>query len=125
MFLQYKIRRHKRPGAYYSNTTATFHALLIGDLVFKLNPGPTGNRIPVIVSSRSDHQHKAQLTRPSRNPGNLININCSNRSSLSGYHKQPMTLCTFNARSVKNKSADILDYVCDCKAIFLRSLRPG
>ena len=68
--------------------------------MFKLNPGPTGNRIPAIVSSRSDHQHKAQLTRPSRNPGNFININCSTRSSLSGYHKQPMTLCTFNVRSV-------------------------
>ena len=27
-----------------------------------------------------------------------------------------MTLCTFNARSVKNKSAVILDYICDCKA---------
>ena len=113
---QYKIKRHKRPCAYYSNTTATFHALLIGDLVFKLNPGPTGERIPVIVSSRSDHQHRAQLTRPSRNPGNLININCSTGSSLSVYHKQPMTLCTFNARSVKNKSAEILDYICDCKA---------
>ena len=47
------------------------------------------------------------------NPGNLININCSTR--LNGHH-HPMTLCTFNARSVKNKSADIVDYVCDCKA---------
>ena len=27
-----------------------------------------------------------------------------------------MTLCTFSARSVKNKSAAILDYICDCKA---------
>ena len=27
-----------------------------------------------------------------------------------------MSLCTFNARSVKNKSAVILDYICDCKA---------
>ena len=110
---QRKIRRHKRPCAYYSNTTATFHALLIGDLVFKLNPGPTGNCIPVVVSTRSDHRHIAQLSRPSRNPGNLININCSTR--LNG-HYQPMTSCTFNACSVKNKSADIVDYVCECKA---------
>ena len=110
---QRKIRRHKRPCAYYSNTTVTFHALLIGDLVFKLNPGPTGNCIPVVVSTRSDHRHIAQLSRPSRNPGNLININCSTR--LNG-HYHPMTLCTFNARSVKNKSADIVDYFCDCKA---------
>lgn len=35
-----RIRRYKRPCAYYSNSTATFRPLLIGDLVFKLNPGP-------------------------------------------------------------------------------------
>lgn len=27
-----------------------------------------------------------------------------------------MTLCKFNTRLVKNKNADIVDYVCDCKA---------
>ena len=110
---QRRIRRYKRPCAYYSNTTATFHALIIGDLVFKFNPGPTGDCIPLVVSTRSDHRHIAQLSRPSRNPGNLININCSTR--LNGC-QHPMTLCTFNARSVKNKSADIVDYICDCKA---------
>ena len=111
-----KIRRHGRPRAYYSKTTATFHDLLIGDLVFKLNPGPTGERMPVIVSTRSDYRHIAQSTMPSRNAGNLININCSAGLSLNGYYNHPMTLCTFNARSVKNKSAAILDYICDCKA---------
>ena len=30
----------KRPCSYYSNSSATFHCLLV-DLVFKLNPGPT------------------------------------------------------------------------------------
>ena len=88
---------------------------LIGDLVFKLNPGPTGERIPVIVSTRSDYRHIAQLTMPSCNAGNLININCSAGLSLNGYYNHPLTLCTFNARSVKNKSAAILDYISDCK----------
>lgn len=74
---QRKIRGHKRPCAYYSNPTATFHALLVGDLVFKLNPGPTVNCVPAVVWTRSDHQQIAQLSRPSRNLGNLININCS------------------------------------------------
>lgn len=74
---QRKIRRHKRPCAYYSNPTATFHALLVGDLVFKLNPGPTVNCILAVVSTRSDHQQIAQLSRPSHDLGNLININCS------------------------------------------------
>ena len=27
-----------------------------------------------------------------------------------------MSFCTLNALSVKNKSADLLDYICDCKA---------
>ena len=74
---QRKIRGHKRPCAYYSNPTATFHALLVGDLVFKLNPGPTVNCVPAVVSTRRDHQQIAQLSRPSRNLGNLINISCS------------------------------------------------
>ena len=81
--------------------------------MFKLNPGPTGNCIPVVVSTRSDHRHIAQLSRPSRNPGNLINISFPTR--LNGHHHQ-MTLCTFNACSVKNKSAEIVDYIYDCKA---------
>ena len=46
-------KRHKRLCIYYSGSSATFHPLLIGDLVFKLNPGPTGiMRIPAIVSLR-------------------------------------------------------------------------
>ena len=43
-----------RPCAYYANSVATFHIVLdVGDLVFKLNPGSTGNaHITSIVSSR-------------------------------------------------------------------------
>lgn len=47
-----KIRRHRRPCVYYNNTMAAFRVLLVGDLVFKLNPGP-------IVSVRRNY-------RPSR-----------------------------------------------------------
>ena len=36
-----RSRRSKSPWAYYANSTATFHPLLEGDLVFKLNPGPS------------------------------------------------------------------------------------
>ena len=36
--LKIKLRRHKRPRAYYANSNATFHLILdVGDLVFKLN----------------------------------------------------------------------------------------
>ena len=109
---RFRIRRLRCPCALYSNTTATFHALLIGDLVFKLNPvpGPVGERIPVIVSTRSGHKHRAQSTTSLRN---VININCSAGSPLNGHFKHPMSFCTLNARSVKNNSADLLDYICD------------
>lgn len=40
-----KIRRYKCPCVYYNNSTAVFHAELVGDLVFKLNPGPTSSII--------------------------------------------------------------------------------
>ena len=43
VFLHGKIKRTKRPCAYYSNSSATFHCTLEGDLVFKLNPGPVNN----------------------------------------------------------------------------------
>jgi len=35
-----KLKRCKHPCLYYSNSSATFHCVLEGDLVFKLNPGP-------------------------------------------------------------------------------------
>lgn len=35
-----RIKRHRRPCAYYSSTNASFHVPPMGDLVFKLNPGP-------------------------------------------------------------------------------------
>ena len=53
------IKRHKRPCIYYSGSSGTFHPLLIGDLVFKLNPSPTRIiRIAAIVSSRNDDVNK-------------------------------------------------------------------
>ena len=65
-----KNRRHKRPCTYYSNSTATFHLLLQGDLVFKLNPGPEEYQISSIVSSRlNTHQHMS--TDRNRNLDNL------------------------------------------------------
>ena len=53
-----KIKRCKCPCAYYSNSTATFHCLLEGDLVFKLNPGPSEQPILIIMSVRDEHRKK-------------------------------------------------------------------
>ena len=69
----FKIKRRKRPCAYYSNSTATFHCLLVGDLVFKLNPGSENNDNLSTLCS-----HGIRKTPPSmrsRNPSNFTVVN--------------------------------------------------
>jgi exonuclease III len=39
-------------------------------------------------------------------------VNCSNYLNV---HYQSLKFCVLNARSVRNKTADILDYICECK----------
>ena len=76
--LNVKIKRHKRPCTYYSNSVATFHLVLnVGDLVFKLNPGPDNNYMAYIVSQRNERysRPRQQLTR-----NNLINVHCNDKS---------------------------------------------
>ena len=119
-------KRCKRPCLYYANYTASFHLLLIGDLVFKLNPGPDFARncyIKPIVSVRT-----SQVSMPisQRNENNLIKINCL--PAIRNVEHQ-LSICLFNARSVRNKCADIMDYICDTKidiiAITETWLTPG
>ena len=112
-FRRPRIRRYRCPSAYYSNTSASFHPFLIGDLVFKLNPGHKG--IPVIVSTRSSHNHETQLSSSSRNISNLISVRRYSALAPIVADKH-LSLCLLNARSVKNKTADLCDYICDCKA---------
>ena len=118
---QSKNRRHGRQCVYYNNTTATFRTLLIGDLVFKLNPGPTRSKISPIASMRHSYRPLRPTTSrdaeqpsrlSSRNTNNLITVNCSNYLNV---HYQSLKFCVLNARSVRNKTADILDYICECK----------
>lgn len=70
---------------YYSNSVAKFHLLLEGDLAFRLNPGP-------LLCSSSPSCASSNPTHPK---------------------SQQLSLCTLNARSVKIKSADLMDYMCD------------
>ena len=65
-----RTKRCKRPCSYYCNSSATFHCLLVGDLVFKLNPGPTetGEQLPTCHSRPS-----IPLIR-SRNPSTLVTV---------------------------------------------------
>ena len=109
------IKRRKRPCIYYSGSSATFHPLLIGDLVFKLNPGPTRIiRIPAIVSSRNDDVNKNTVasTCVRRNIKNLIKITyCHNNPTL----LRPLNFCLWNCQSVRNKTAVFQEYLCSNK----------
>ena len=110
-----RIRRHKRPCAYYENSCATFHLTLSGELIFKLNPGPVDrSQIPTIVTMHADTSLENRSTRNSRN---LRHVQCPGRPLyLSPRGLGPLSLCLLNARSVRNKSAVLMNYLCDCKA---------
>ena len=110
-----KVTRQNRPCIYYANTVLTFQPLLEGDLVFKLNPGPDKSyQLP--LRSADAGSCRQGTKRSSRNNGNLIGINCSNGvPSLNGDRNQSLLLCSLNTRSVRNKTANVFDYACDCK----------
>ena len=57
-----KFKCGKHLCAYYSNSSATFHCMLEGDLVFKLNPGPTNNDGQSTISSHCSHGPWAALS---------------------------------------------------------------
>ena len=57
------------------------------------------------------------IKKSSRNTGNLIKINCfMDVAALNRNRAQSLLLCSLNPRSVRNKTADMFGYVCDCKA---------
>ena len=94
--------------------TATFHLLLQGDLVLKLNPSPEEYRISSIVSSRLNiYRHLST----NRNLDNTCNIRCQpyNWTSITNI----FSLCLLNTRTIGNKIAEFTDFVCDCKTDFL------
>ena len=69
----------------------------------------------MIVSTRSCHIHETQLSSSSRNISNLISVHRYSVLVPIVVDKH-LSLCLLNARSVKNKTADLFDYICDCKA---------
>ena len=100
------------PCAYYSNSTATFHCLLEGDLVFKLNPGPSGRPILTIVSVRDEPG------QTHNNGHNSKNLSCVQPAKLrpTNMSQRLLSFCLMNTRSVRNKTAMLMDYICDLKA---------
>ena len=84
--------------------------------MFKINPGPMYNA-GLRIQSRSLTTGNRHIKKSSRNTGNLIKINCSmDVAALNRNRAQSLLLCSLNPRSVRNKTADMFDYVCDCKA---------
>lgn len=73
-----KVKRSHCPCYYYSNSIKTFHVVLEGDLVFKLNPGPTDVR---------DGRAKHKVDRGN----NDIKTVLLNARSLKSLHKGPGT----------------------------------
>ena len=109
------IKQHKRPCIYSSRSNATFHPLLIGDSVFKLNPGPTGIiRIPAIVSSRNNDVKKNTVASTCVRPNikNLIKITCCHNHPTP---LRPLTFCLWNCQSVCKKTAVFQEYLCSNK----------
>ena len=53
--LVWKFKCGKHLCAYYPNASRTFHCMLEGDLVFKLNSGPTNNDDQSTISSHCSH----------------------------------------------------------------------
>lgn len=102
-----KIKRCKCPSAYYSNSTATFHCLLEGDLVFKLNPGPSGRPIPIIMSVRDEPG------QTHNNGHNSKNLSCVQPAKFrpTNMSQSLLSFCLMNTRSVRNKAAVLMDYM--------------
>ena len=74
-------RRHGCPCfIYYANSDVTFHLEFIGDLAFKLNPGPLSRSIPTIVSRHESFRNNKGIWRC--NPRNLISVQPNRLQSL-------------------------------------------
>ena len=50
----------------------------------------------------------------SRNVNNLITVPCSKRNQNNCNNQQPQ-FCSFNAQSIRSKTSDIFELICDTK----------
>ena len=85
---------------------ATFHIVLdVGDSVFKLNPGPTGNaHITSIVSSRIEGR-----AHPCRKPARDTLISVERNAIFGNLDNRAFQLFSLNARSLGKKSSAFVD----------------
>ena len=94
----------------------TFHIVYDAcDLVFKLNPGPTGNaHIPSIVTSQIESR-----AHPCREPARDTLISVEGNAIFGNLENWAFQLCSLNASSLRNKGSDFVDLVCDLRAELL------
>ena len=95
-----------------------FHNTSISTLNILTNTFGAGNSnnrpIPVIISKNRLQAQLSAFAYTSR--ARQYNFAYPNRLQNSRNGNQVLSLCLLNSRSVRNKTAVIFDYVCDCKA---------
>ena len=108
-----KIKRTKRPCAYYCNSLASFRCPLEGDLVFKLNPGPTDDQ--QIIRPHYSLLRSVSLSTRTRDLSNLITV--ERVPALAGLNtylpNDQLRFCVMNAQSLNNKAGELTDFVCE------------
>lgn len=70
------------------------------------------NKCPTNLAAVMCPPLSPSLSTRLKNPQNLLTVH---RVPFIKNTNLPLSLCLLNSRSVKNKSADIFDYVCECK----------
>ena len=76
---------------------------------FKLNPGPGSTIRQINPIVRTCYRPQRMLQTRSRNSANLVNIRCE---PFLNNVNHSLSLCLMNTQSVRNKTADFVDYVC-------------
>ena len=105
-----KVKWCHRPCVYYANTTSSLHCELVGNLVFKLNPGPTNisggsvrsSEIPARTTNKLSMDNGYCSRRPNdhkRQCSNLINIPLIASHQLT--NNSGIKLCLVNAKQKK------------------------
>ena len=108
-----KIKRTKQPCAYYCNSLASFRCPLEGDLVFKLNPGPTDDQ--QIIRPHYSLLRSVSLSTRTRDLSNLITVErVPALARLNTYlPNDQLRFCVMNAQSLNNKAGELTDFVCE------------
>lgn len=99
-----KFSKHGQTSLTFPGHDPPFDITIYKDI--SQNPGPAGRNFGLQRNGRALHTN-------SRNVQNLIKVHFS--TQLNGWHQQQLLLCSMNARSIRNKTSDIFELICDSK----------